>query len=99
MDQRFSHFAGTIQVIKVVGDHLVLTFCHQLPKKELYTVILSRAVGLPEEEIHAVRGQLHRKGLSIHSIRKLCSGSNQTKLNLVLLVVLGLSIIYKLFEL
>nr|CAI5819465.1 unnamed protein product [Callosobruchus analis] len=44
----FSHFAGTIQVLKVVGDHMVLNFCHQLPERQLYTVLLSRQLFLPK---------------------------------------------------
>lgn len=34
-----AHFTGTIQVIKAVGSHLVLTFCE---KTELFTIILFR---------------------------------------------------------
>jgi hypothetical protein len=34
-----SHFTGTIQVMKAVGNHLVLTFCE---KSELFTIILTR---------------------------------------------------------
>lgn len=34
-----SHFTGTIQVMKAVATHLVLTFCE---RNELFTVILTR---------------------------------------------------------
>lgn len=34
------HFSGTIQVMKAVGNHLVLTFCE---KEELFTIILTRS--------------------------------------------------------
>lgn len=34
-----SHFRGTIQVMKAVANHLVLTFCEQ---SELFTIILTR---------------------------------------------------------
>lgn len=92
LDPRYGHFAGTIQVIKAVGNHLVLNFCHRLPKKELYTIILSREVNLPYDEIHAVHSQLHRKGLSTRSIKKLCSSGNLIKFNFITLL-LGISIV------
>lgn len=88
LDPRYGHFAGTIQVIKAVGNHLVLTFCHRLPKKELYTVILSREVNLPYHEVHAVRSQLHRKGLSTRSIRNLCSNAILNKFHFGLFLVI-----------
>lgn len=36
-----SHFKGTIQVIKAVANHLVLTFCES-KQSELFTIILTR---------------------------------------------------------
>lgn len=37
----YSQFGGTVQVIKAVGDHLVLTFC-QRTDDQLFTLILTR---------------------------------------------------------
>lgn len=37
-----SKFSGTVQVMKAVGDHMVLTFCQGLPSSELYSIVLSR---------------------------------------------------------
>lgn len=34
-----SHYTGTVQVMKAVGNHLVLTFCE---KSEMFTIILAR---------------------------------------------------------
>lgn len=34
-----THYTGTVQVMKAVGNHLVLTFCE---KTELFTIILTR---------------------------------------------------------
>lgn len=34
-----SHYSGTVQVMKAVGNHLVLTFCE---RTELFTIILTR---------------------------------------------------------
>lgn len=70
-----------------------------MPKKELYSVILSRDIHLPEEDIHSVRSQLHRKSLSIHSRRKLCSSGSHIELSLALVVILGLVNVYKLLNL
>lgn len=38
----YHQFDGTIQVIKAVGNHLVLTFCEMLPKSNLFTVVLTK---------------------------------------------------------
>lgn len=37
-----SYFAGTVQVMKAVGDHMVLTFCEGLPSSKLFSIVLSR---------------------------------------------------------
>lgn len=37
-----SHFSGTVQVMKAVGDHMVLTFCEGLPSSKLFSIVLSR---------------------------------------------------------
>ncbi|RZB40171.1 uncharacterized protein BDFB_013885, partial [Asbolus verrucosus] len=60
----FGNFAGTVQVIKAVGNHLVLTFCHQLPDRQLFTILLSREHTLDKTDIHGVHNLLHRRGLS-----------------------------------
>lgn len=39
-----SHFTGTIQVMKAVATHLVLTFCE---RNELFTIILTRTKSIP----------------------------------------------------
>lgn len=41
----YGQFTGTIQVMKAVGNHMVLTFCENLPGSQLYSVILSRKPG------------------------------------------------------
>lgn len=38
----YDQFTGTIQVMKAVGGHMVLTFCENLPGSQLFSVILSR---------------------------------------------------------
>ncbi|VEN33835.1 unnamed protein product [Callosobruchus maculatus] len=87
----FSHFAGTIQVLKVVGDHMVLNFCHQLPERQLYTVLLSRQLFLPKNEVQGVHNMLNRKGLSTNFVTQVCNGSGGTcniNYGFIILVVL-----------
>jgi len=38
----YTQFKGTVQVVKAVNDHLVLTFCGDDVKSSIYTVILTR---------------------------------------------------------
>jgi len=42
LDLPYSQFTGTVQVMKAVGNHLVLTFCETLPKSQMFTIILTR---------------------------------------------------------
>lgn len=42
LDLPYNQFTGTVQVMKAVGTHLVLTFCETLPKSQIFTVILTR---------------------------------------------------------
>jgi len=39
---KYTQFSGTVQVVKAVNDHLVLTFCGNDVKSSLYTVVLTR---------------------------------------------------------
>lgn len=75
LESQYNHFAGTVQVLKAVGNHMVLSFCHQLPDRQLYTVILSRVPMLNKQEIHGVHNLLNRKGLSTSNVRKVCAHS------------------------
>jgi len=75
LEPQFNHFAGTVQVLKAVGNHMVLLFCHQLPDRQLYTVLLSRVQTLSRMEIHGVHNLLQRRGLPTTSIRKVCMHS------------------------
>lgn len=38
----YNQFSGTIQVMKAVADHLVLTFCQKTEGSELFSIVLSR---------------------------------------------------------
>lgn len=39
---KFAQFTGTVQVMKAVSNHMVLTFCENLPGSQLFSIILSR---------------------------------------------------------
>lgn len=39
---KFAQFTGTVQVMKAVGNHMVLTFCENLPGSQLFSIVLSR---------------------------------------------------------
>ncbi|KAL1491107.1 hypothetical protein ABEB36_011751 [Hypothenemus hampei] len=68
-------YLGTIQVVKAVGNHLVLTKCRP-SYKELYTMILSRENYLDSWDIHNVHSFLSRQGLNMHFVQKTCNSSS-----------------------
>lgn len=39
---QMKQFSGTVQVMKAVSNHMVLTFCENLPGSQLFSIILSR---------------------------------------------------------
>lgn len=39
---KYAQFTGTVQVMKAVSNHMVLTFCENLPGSQLFSIILSR---------------------------------------------------------
>lgn len=51
LDLPYSQFTGTVQVMKAVGNHLVLTFCETLPKSQMFTIILTRKPHLLSREV------------------------------------------------
>lgn len=42
LEFQYIQFSGTVQVMKAVGNHLVLTFCNNTPGSHLFTVVLGR---------------------------------------------------------
>lgn len=42
LDMPYNQFTGTVQVMKAVGNHLVLSFCETLPNSQMFTIILTR---------------------------------------------------------
>ncbi|XP_020816786.1 uncharacterized protein LOC110190562 [Drosophila serrata] len=71
----YTQFTGTVQVVKAVNDHLVLTFCGNDVKSSIYTVVLTRnRLGLSSDELRSIRNLLSRRGLYTETIRKVCNG-------------------------
>ncbi|XP_037722252.1 uncharacterized protein LOC119555105 [Drosophila subpulchrella] len=74
----YTQFTGTVQVVKAVNDHLVLTFCGNDVKSSIYTVVLTRnRLGLSSDELRSIRNLLSRRGLYTETIRKVCNGCGQ----------------------
>lgn len=51
LNSPYTQFTGTVQVMKAVGNHLVLTFCQTIPTQELFSVILSRKPNTLNHEV------------------------------------------------
>lgn len=72
----FRHFSGTVQVLKAVNDHLLLSFCQEPVggrSPQLYSVLFSREPGvMPRWEINSVHTLLQNKKLSVASRRMVC---------------------------
>ncbi|KAF2894700.1 hypothetical protein ILUMI_11471 [Ignelater luminosus] len=98
LEPQYNQFAGTIQIIKAVGNHLVLTFCHRLPDQQLYTVILSRIPRLTRHEISDVHDLLTRRALETNNIKRVCynNGSVNIYLNVFLLMYVVVTLVLKI---
>ncbi|XP_075162361.1 uncharacterized protein LOC142235026 isoform X2 [Haematobia irritans] len=79
---KYNQFSGSVQVVKAVGDHLVLTFCSSDIHHSIYTVVLSREPqGLGQNVIRSIRNLLSRRGLYTESIRQVCVPSSSPALS------------------
>ncbi|EDV41114.1 uncharacterized protein Dana_GF10855 [Drosophila ananassae] len=89
----YTQFTGTVQVVKAVNDHLVLTFCGNDVKSSIYTVVLTRnRLGLSSDELRSIRSLLSRRGLYTETIRKVCNGCGQLTGSFLALITLFLGI-------
>ncbi|XP_063709282.1 uncharacterized protein LOC134837823 [Culicoides brevitarsis] len=98
LEMPYNQFTGTVQVIKAVGTHIVLTFCQNLPTSQLFSVVLSRHPNeLSSDEIQSVRSLLKRRGLEVSSVRKVClNGAPQLTISFATLLLLALPFVFKL---
>ncbi|CAO1414307.1 unnamed protein product [Diamesa serratosioi] len=88
----YNQFTGTVQVMKAVGNHLVLTFCQTLPRSQLFSIVLTRKPHiLARDDVQSVRGLLRRRGLNVQTVRKVCSNSS-TLLQTSILTIISLAI-------
>lgn len=56
MKLNYGQFTGVIQVMKVVSNQMVLTFCENLPGKQFFTIVLSRQPNIFSAEVeHLIR--------------------------------------------
>ncbi|XP_066904753.1 uncharacterized protein [Halyomorpha halys] len=86
LNRKYRQFAGTVEVTKAVGDHMVLTFC--TPGREIYSVVLSRDRWLSQAELEGVNNMLAHRGLQSLAIREACKNSSNIILPGVLLILL-----------
>ncbi|XP_017139284.1 uncharacterized protein LOC108153678 [Drosophila miranda] len=91
----YTQFTGTVQVVKAVNDHLVLTFCGNDVKSSIYTVVLSRnRLGLSADELRSIRNLLSRRGLYTETIRKVCNGCGHLGGNIISMLLFLLLLVW-----
>ena len=66
-------FSGTVQVMKAVSSHMVLTFCSR-SDDDVYSVLMSRSRRLHPNDIKSVNSMLERRGLPRGHVEELCKG-------------------------
>ena len=73
--QRYNvQFSGTVQVMKAVSSHMVLTFCSRSDYNR-YSVLMSRARHLPPSDLRSVNKMLTRRGLQQGQVKEMCKGA------------------------
>ncbi|EEB13045.1 conserved hypothetical protein [Pediculus humanus corporis] len=85
----FTHFTGTIQVMKAVGNHMALTFCTTQNDRSLFSVVLSRERKLSKLEIRGVNNMLQRRGLEPLLSKYTCSNCDVIKPFLTFLLLIS----------
>lgn len=93
-DRYYKQFTGTVQVMKAVGNHLVLTFCQTAPNNQMFSIILSRQRNmLTYDEIKSIKNLLNYRQLPISSVRRVCLNGASSLYNSktgILLLIAGL---------
>ncbi|XP_008471574.1 uncharacterized protein LOC103508782 isoform X3 [Diaphorina citri] len=69
-EKPYTQFAGTVQVMKAVHSHMVLTFCS--PNSQLYSAVLARQTPLVRAELRGVHSMLQRRGLQNVAFTETC---------------------------
>lgn len=93
LEMPYNQFAGSVEVIKAVGTHMVLTFC--TPQTELYSVVMSRDKELSKEELRGVNRMLEHRGLPRFSVRETCKDAASCYVPNIMIISLLLIVIMK----
>ncbi|XP_069678698.1 uncharacterized protein [Periplaneta americana] len=67
-------FSGTVQVMKAVSSHMVLTFCARGHQK-MFSVLMSRTKRLHHTDVRGVNNMLKRRGLPRGLVKEMCRGA------------------------
>lgn len=90
----YQQFSGSVQVLKAVNDHLLLSFCQEgtaTAPAQLYSVLFSRNPGtMPRWEIDSVHTLLQNKKLSVASRRMVCGNSADKPYGMVISILICL---------
>lgn len=90
LDRHSYHFqySGTIEVMKAVGNHAVLTFCKSdHSDSQLFSVVIAREPWLPRVDTRSVNSMLESRGLHIVLIKRTCSGAGIVVFSASLLLI------------
>lgn len=68
----FKPFVGTVQVLKAVRNHIILTFCHIHDDKHFFSFVLAREPKLSQTELYHVHEYLKRKHLQLKHVKRMC---------------------------
>lgn len=71
LDLPYNQFTGTVQVMKAVGNHLVLTFCETLPRSQIFTIILTRKPHLLSRDVN-----INKKSFADDSLKDFLTGGS-----------------------
>uniref|UniRef100_A0A8D8XQS6 Uncharacterized protein n=1 Tax=Cacopsylla melanoneura TaxID=428564 RepID=A0A8D8XQS6_9HEMI len=93
-DKSYTQFAGTVQVIKAVQSHMVLTFCS--PKSQLYSAVLARTTPLVRSELRGIHTMLERRGLQNMAFTETCRALASKVLGSSLLMIIGVFVLTRL---
>ncbi|XP_055307384.1 uncharacterized protein LOC129571597 [Sitodiplosis mosellana] len=95
--QNFGQFTGVIQVLKFVGNHVVLNFCEN--DGRLFSIALARSPNMyTPEDLASVHTLFQRRGLSAYSAHRLCKGSAVThNMSIITLFIAFFACIFKHF--
>ncbi|KAL1449995.1 hypothetical protein WDU94_002458 [Cyamophila willieti] len=87
-EKPYTQFAGTVQVMKAVQSHIVLTFCS--PNSQLYSAVLARSTPLLRSDLRGIHMMLQRRGLQNMAFTETCRALASTLSSSLLMMIGGL---------